>query len=218
MNFSPLTIYLLSALLIGGAMGVLYLVLRGPSTDRPNGVFEWGGVVLFLLVVFTAGGLILLTLGGQSARPSGPAGVRGQPAPALEFRLVGSNESRTLSDFQGEVVLLNLWATWCPPCLEELPELNRFQETYGPKGVVVLTISDERRETIQRFQREQLSLNTVSGYLPPDRKWPSPYDRVLESRPVSFVIDRDGIIRETWSGAEDFDTFERTVVPYLSPV
>lgn len=196
-------------------MGVLYLVLRGRSSYWPNGILEWAGVGLSLFVVFTAGGLTLLTVGDQGGGQSGAPGVRGQPAPPLQFRLVDSNEPRTLSDYRGQVVLLNLWATWCPPCLKELPELNRFQEKYGPKGVAVVTISDERRETVQRFQRERLPLNTVSAYLPPGRKWPAPYDRVLESRPTSFVIDRDGIIRETWSGAEDFDAFERVVMPYL---
>lgn len=215
MTLSPSTTYLFSALLIGMGGGVLYLILRGRSS-QPQRILEWGGIVFSLLVMLTAGGVSLLTLADQSGRQSRETtGGQEKSAPPLEFRLVDSDEPRTLSDFRGNVVLLNLWATWCPPCLEELSELNRLQETYGSKGVVVVTISDERRETIQRFERKQLALNTVSGYLPPDREWPVPYDRVLESRPTSFVIDREGMIRESWSGAEDLDTFERVVAPYL---
>lgn len=215
MIFNPLTTYLFSALLVGGGAGVMYLILRGRSS-YPQDLLEWIGLVLSLLVMLTAAGMSLLTLEDQGGVQSADTrGVQGQSAPPLRFRLVDSNEPRTLSDFRGNVVLLNLWASWCPPCLEELPELNRLQEAYGSKGVTVVTISDERRETIQRFEREQLALNTVSGYLPPDQDWPVPYHRVLENRPTSFVIDREGIIRETWSGAEDFATFERVVAPYL---
>lgn len=216
MAVSPLTTYLVSVLLIGASVGVLYVLLWDRPSYRPKRALEWVGAVLSLLVVFVAVGVSLLTLSGSGGAPSvGESGIQGQPAPPLEFRLVDSNEPRTLRDFRGNVVLLNLWATWCPPCLEELPELNRLQEAYGPKGVVVVTISDEQRETIQRFERKKLALNTVSGYLPPDEEWPDPYSRVLENRPTSFVIDRDGMIRETWSGAEDFDTFERVVAPHL---
>lgn len=216
MAVSPLTTYLVSALLIGSCAGVFYVLLRDRPSYQPKNALEWIGVVLSLLVVFAAVGVSLLTFVGSGGETSAEeSGIQGQPAPPLEFRLVDGNEHRTLTDFRGNVVLLNLWATWCPPCLEELPELNRLQEAYGPKGVVVVTISDEQRDTIERFERKTLALNTVSGYLPQDQEWPDPYSRVLENRPTSFVIDREGVIQETWAGAEDFDTFERVVAPHL---
>lgn len=215
MTFSPFTTVLVSALLVGGGAAVMYLTLRSSPLARPQSALEWAGVTGSLLAILMGGGLGLLTLTEKVSSGGEEKTVIGKPAPRLRFRLVDSNEPRTLRDYQGKVVVLNLWATWCPPCLDELPELNRLQETYGPKGVVVVTISDERRNTIQRFERVQLPLKTVSGYLPPDRKWPSPYDRVLQSRPTSFVIDRKGIIQNTWSGAEDFATFKRVVAPYL---
>lgn len=202
---------------MGGGIGIIYLILRGRPSRQPQGALEWTGVVLSLLVVLTAGGLSLLTLTGEAGASFGSQKktVIGELAPALRFRIVNSDQEKALSDYRGRVVILNLWATWCPPCLDELPELNRLQEVYGANGLVVVTISDERRETIQRFEREELQLETVSGYLPQDREWPSPYDRVLESRPMSFVIDREGIIQNMWSGTEDFTAFERAVAPYL---
>lgn len=210
-------IYGISALLIGAGIGGMYLLLRGGSSRPPRGALAWSGVMLSLLVVLFGGGLSLMAFTG-ALRASGAEeqAVIGRPAPPLTFRLVASNEKRALSDYEGKVVLLNLWATWCPPCLDELPQLNRLQETYGPEGLVVVTISDERRATIQRFEREQLPLKTVSGYLPDSLKWPFPYDRVLQSRPTSFVIDRQGIIRNTWPGAKNFAFFERAVWPYLA--
>lgn len=209
--------YILAALLIAGGLGMIYLILRSSRSGRSQGAFEWTVLTISLLVVFVGAGFITLTLTGDGDPSLGGerATVVGKPAPALHFRLVDSDDEKRLSDYRGKVVLLNLWATWCPPCLDELPELNRLQEANESDGLVVLTISDERRETIQRFERVKLKLETVSGYLPPDREWPSPYDRVLDSRPMSFVIDREGRIQNFWRGAADFAVFQRAVAPYL---
>lgn len=209
--------YVLAALLIGAGAGMIYLVLRGNASGRPEGAVEWTVLALSLLVVLVGAGFVTLTftngdvpsLGGQQKS------AVGEPAPALHFRLVENDEATRLRDYRGKVVLLNLWATWCPPCLEELPVLNRLQERYGEDGLVVVTISDERRETIQRFERQKLQLQTVSGYLPSDQDWPSPFDKVRSSRPMSFVIDREGRIQHLWRGAADFSTFEQAVSPYL---
>lgn len=215
MTFGPNTMYLLAALLIGGGIGMIYLILRGRG--RPQGAIEWTVLVLSLLVVFVGSGFVTLTLTGDGAPSLGNErkSVVGEPAPALRFRMVEDDQEKTLSDYRGKVVVLNLWATWCPPCLDELPELNRLQEVYGPDGLVVVTISDERRETIQRFEREELKLRTVSGYLPPEQEWPYPYDKVLSSRPMSFVIDRQGRIQNFWSGAADFPEFQQAITPFL---
>ena len=54
--------------------------------------------------------------------------------------------ARSLADDRGKVIVLNLWATWCPPCREEMPTLERLQERYGKEGVVVIAVSDESTE------------------------------------------------------------------------
>lgn len=218
MNGLSLTgMYVLAALLIGVGLGMIYWILRGSRSGRPQGVVEWAILIISLLVVFVGAGFVTLSLTGDGDPSLGAERktVVGEPAPALRFRLVESDQEKRLGDYRGKVVLLNLWATWCPPCLDELPELNRLQDRYGPDGLVVVTISDERRETIQRFEREEVQLKTVSGYLPPDWEWPYPYDKVQSSRPMSFVIDREGRIQNFWRGAADFRVFRRAVVPYL---
>ena len=214
MTLNAPLIYIITAALLGVGAGFVYLILTGSPSGRPRGALAWGGLTLSLLLILTAGSLGLMTATG-GAGGSETNTVIGEPAPPLTFRLVGSNEKQTLSDYRGKVVLLNLWATWCPPCLDEIPELNQFQDTYGPRGVVVVTISDERRATIQRFEEEQLKLKTVSGYLPEGRSWPKPYRRVRSSRPYSFVIDPEGAIQNMWAGAEDYAFFARAVGPHL---
>lgn len=214
MTLGANTMYLVSVLLIAGAAGLAYPVLRRRPDGVPQKAAEWVGATLALLSLLGGLGLSVLAATSSGAGSKAPP-VIGQEAPPLTFRMVGSNEKRALSDYRGKVVLLNLWATWCPPCLDELPQLGRLQERYGPQGVVVATISDERRATIQRFEKEQLKLKTVSGYLPQERSWPAPYSRVLRSRPFSFVIGPEGTIQNMWAGAKDLAFFEQAVRPYL---
>ena len=72
------------------------------------------------------------------------------PAPGIELTdLVGNPVA--LADYRGQVVLLNNWATWCPPCVQELTVLDRLYKTYRDKGLVVVALSDEPRERLQKF-------------------------------------------------------------------
>lgn len=87
-------------------------------------------MVLSILALLGAAGFTMLGLSTYTKADflAQDRSVIGKLAPELGFRMVDSNEKRTLANFKGKVVLLNLWATSCPPCLEELPELNRLQE------------------------------------------------------------------------------------------
>lgn len=207
-----------SFFLVGLGGAIMYGLTRSEGLRRPCGLLEWGGWTGSLFLVMGGIALASLTAAQQTGRSrrAGSPSVIGQVAPELRFRTVESNEEQSISEFRGRVVLLNLWATWCPPCLDELPQLNKLQEEYGDRGVVVVTISDERPQTIRRFERNRFELRTVNGYLPEASEWPAPYDRVLKSRPYSFVIGPKGQIRNMWAGARDFTFFERAIRPYLS--
>ena len=63
-----------------------------------------------------------------------------QPAPGWELKDLEGKPVK-LSDFKGKVILLNFWATWCPPCRDEIPDLVSLQQQYGPRGLVVLGIA-----------------------------------------------------------------------------
>ena len=132
----------------------------------------------------------------------------GQPVGDLAFQQVADGAPRRLRDFRGQVVLVNLWATWCPPCRAEMPDLNRLQRDYQKRGLAVVTVSDERRETIQGFAaRQPFSTTNVFaeslGWLD------------VPGRPLSVVIDKDGTVREMFIGSRDYGTFEAAVRPYL---
>lgn len=134
--------------------------------------------------------------------------VIGKPAGDVAFSRVADGMPHRLQELRGQVVLVNLWATWCPPCRKEMPDLNRLQEAYRDRGVVVLTVSDEERDTLLAYAKEQ-PMSTLNVYAESLGWLDAP------GRPISFVIDRDGTVREMFVGARDYETFEAAVRPYL---
>ncbi|HXC00438.1 MAG TPA: TlpA disulfide reductase family protein [Terriglobales bacterium] len=99
-----------------------------------------------------------------------------------------SGKSWTFSDLRGKVVLVNFWATWCPPCRKEMPDLEALYERFGSKGLVVLGISDEEAAKVEPFIRERKVSFPV--LLDPGRKVNDSF--VVAGIPKSFVYDRDG--------------------------
>jgi peroxiredoxin len=93
-----------------------------------------------------------------------------------------------LRDLRGKVVLVNFWATWCPPCRKEMPDLEALYEKYKDQGFVVLAISDEEEAKVAPFIAERKINYPVA--LDPDSKVHQLYQ--VEGIPKSFVYDRDG--------------------------
>jgi len=137
-------------------------------------------------------------------------------APGFTLRILVGGPI-TLSDLRGKVVLLNFWATWCPPCRWEIPDLNRIYTTYKDRGVVVLGVSwdDLSNEQIKTFVRNykvdypilhgtQSELSQVGkayaweGYLP-----------------TTYLIDRQGHVQEVYVGARSEKFFLKSIEPLL---
>jgi len=94
----------------------------------------------------------------------------------------------SLADLRGHVVLLNFWATWCPPCRKEMPDMEKLYQRLQSKGFLVLAVSDEDRETVAGFEAKQKY--TFPLLLDPDRKVNDAFN--VEGIPKSFLFDRDG--------------------------
>ncbi|MGD0467065.1 MAG: TlpA disulfide reductase family protein [Terriglobales bacterium] len=99
-----------------------------------------------------------------------------------------SGETWTFAELRGKVVLVNFWATWCPPCRKEMPDLETLYGRFSSKGLVVLGISDEEGAKVEPFIRERKISFPV--LLDPGRKVNEMF--VVEGIPKSFVYDREG--------------------------
>ena len=209
MNFTILII--VSAAMMVAGLACVAMVLRDSKGLLPSGGMAWIAAVCSVLLIIAAGSLLALALAG---RPEAAAEGINAPAADFAFTLVEDGTSRQLSDYRGNVILLNFWATWCQPCIAELPELDQLQRDFASSGLVVVTVSDEPQEELMRYT-DLLPRETVSGFFEPD-SLPQPYGRALaEGRPISYIVDKDGFLRRYIVGAGNYASFERMLKPYL---
>ncbi len=133
----------------------------------------------------------------------------GQTAP--DFSLQDGSGTIALHDYKGKVVVLNFWATWCPPCVEEMPSLIRLQSELRDKGVTVLAVSlDVDENAYRRFLRDHnVNLTAVRD---PGQKSSSLYGTF--QYPETYIIDRKGVVRRKFIGPVDWT--QPSIVSYLS--
>jgi peroxiredoxin/outer membrane lipoprotein-sorting protein len=124
----------------------------------------------------------------DSSKPPIPSG---QPAPDFTLSALGS-QPVTLSSLRGKVVVLDFWATWCPPCRESLPETQRLSRLPQDKGLTVLTVDDEDAKTISGF----LSQNNYSFTVLLDGKDDVARRYNVEALPSTVIIDRQGRVAD----------------------
>ncbi len=105
------------------------------------------------------------------------------------FTTFSDNKNHSLADYQGKVVLINFWATYCGPCLKEFPDIKKLEETYSEQ-IKVVVLSDEEPNKIMHVV-QKLNAPSGIGYYS-NEKWMN-----LENfRPVTIILDKNGIIRE----------------------
>jgi cytochrome c biogenesis protein CcmG/thiol:disulfide interchange protein DsbE len=130
---------------------------------------------------------------------------------APNFTVQDSDRKVALNDFHGKVVVLNFWATWCPPCVEEMPSLSQLQQRMKDKGVTVLAVSvDVSTDKYQSFISEHnLHLLTVR-----DGNQQSNTLYGTFKFPETYIIDRNGVMRRKFIGGVDWSQPE--IVDFLS--
>jgi peroxiredoxin len=134
--------------------------------------------------------------------------------PAPELTLMDTQgSSRSLADHRGQVVLVNLWATWCPPCKEEMPALQSFYNKYRDQGFVVIAINDgdPSADVVQFVKDYRL---TFPVWLDPTYIATEQAFKTL-NLPSSFVIDRTGTIQLQWVGGISLKALEKHVSPLI---
>ena len=199
-------------------IGAVFIYLLAGRTKKPSNPIEWFSVGLSSVLIVCASGLLLLgvTMGDKARSPFYvQQEAVGEPAPDFSYKMIDSNQEVALSELEGKVVLINFWATWCPPCLDEMPALNRLHDEYKDEGLVVLTVSDERRDILSMFSQNMIPLDTESAYIDNVDALPMPFKKIKDGRPESYVIDRDGVIRKFILGGKNYNFFKNAVTPYL---
>jgi thiol-disulfide isomerase/thioredoxin len=130
--------------------------------------------------------------------------------PELVFTNMTNGKPAALSDYRGKLVLVNLWATWCPPCRAEMPSLSDLQRDYASRGLVILALSDEDPATIQSFMREHPYTFTTGAYA-----GSHPIVQDVNTRPASVLIDHEGKVIDMVVGARGYSFFKGWVEEYL---
>lgn len=151
------------------------------------------------ILVFVVGALLLLS--GCPGGPPPASVVVGEQAP--EFTLMNmEGESVSLTDYRGQVVVINFWATWCPPCREEKPTMERLYQQFKDKGLVFLAVNVE--ENGHQVVSEYLMRNSFSFPILLDGKAEVQSLYGVFRYPESYIIDRDGMVVEHVIGGRDW--------------
>jgi peroxiredoxin len=155
--------------------------------------------------ILLVGLMLLMTACYSGTRPP----RIGESAP--DFSLQDSSRTVALSGLKGKVVVLNFWATWCPPCVDEMPSLIQLQSQLKDKGVTVLAVSlDVDESAYNKFLKDyKVELLAVRD---PNQKSSALYGTF--KYPETYIIDRDGKVRRKFVGPVDWNQPE--IVSYLS--
>jgi cytochrome c biogenesis protein CcmG, thiol:disulfide interchange protein DsbE len=174
-------------LLLGVVSGILLLGSNrgGNIDDAVDGDLTSGGSVIPVRVNFEAPNLSLRDLHGNAV---------------------------SIQDHQGKVILINNWATWCPPCKAEMPALQSFYETHQDEGFILIAIdAGDPPSNVEEF------VHTYGLSFP---VWLDPENQALEAfknfgLPSSYVVDKEGFVQLAWTGAISDAMLEKYVAPLL---
>ena len=163
------------------------------SASRPFGGarFVVGGLVL-------AVGVALIVMSDAVPAPL----ARGDAAPYFELRLLDDSTLSSLSDYRGQVVLLNFWATWCKPCEDEMPAMERLYRELGDEGFELLALSVDEEATDVAVFRDRLGI-TFPILLDTEKEVSRLYQTT--GYPESLLVGADGNIVERYVGPREWD-------------
>jgi thiol-disulfide isomerase/thioredoxin len=160
-------------------------------------IAAWGVVVAALAV---------LLLFAMPSYRQGEASIAGKTA--QDFPLDIAGKPGHLTDLKGKVVVLNFWATWCPPCVEETPALNHLQKYIKSRNGIILGVAaDEDHTVYEKFLRDQgVVFLTYRDPLTKDNHSPIAQSYGTSMYPETYVIDRHGKIARKFIGFQQWDS------------
>jgi peroxiredoxin len=150
-----------------------------------------------------AAGIAAAALAAFFAGPEAPQRIgRGSPAPPFRLERLGGGAPVDLDALRGRVVLINFWATWCKPCEDEMPAMERLYRQLAGQGLELLAVSvDDEPEVVQAFaSRLQLTFPIL---MDPDERVARSYQTFRY--PETLLVDREGVVVERFVGPKDWD-------------
>jgi len=171
---------------------------------------------VFLVLIGITLFVVLQKTDGEAATPMAdlsviPVAVN-FPAPQLALENV-NGKTESLADFNGQVLLLNNWATWCPPCKAEMPTLKKFHDAHSAEGFTIIAVeAGDGKDEVLQFANS-LGL-TFPIWLDPDGAALNAFKN--GNLPNSYVIDRNGIVRYAWTGEISLAMLEKYVSPLIA--
>jgi peroxiredoxin len=152
-------------------------------------------IVIFFLLTLSVKGF---------ANPWAIDGMIGEKASPFTLKNLSGQEV-SLTDFRGKVILLNFWATWCPPCIAEIPRFNKLRKAYAKKNFEIVAVSTDRSlSTARKFIRK----HPVSFIVLHDSSIKVSRKYNVFSIPTTFLIDKKGKIIEKFLGGHDWNSPE----------
>ena len=162
---------------------------------------QWLGVLVAVCLLAAALGAATHFLGDELF----PVQVGSQAPPIVANTIDGARREKTLADYKGRVILLNVWATWCEPCRVEMPSIERLYREFGPRGLAVVSVSVDdpgSEERIRDFAKEYgITFEVLHD---PAQRTKTNYQ--VTGFPETFIIGREGTIRKKYIGAADWSS------------
>jgi peroxiredoxin len=152
---------------------------------------------------------LAVALRGIAAPAAGALGA-GDAAPQFTARALEGADQLSLADYRGKLVYLDFWASWCPPCLVSLPELEALRKEYAGRGLEIVAVNlDRDLEQARRFlKKHPVGYASASD---PEGRIPRSFE--VETMPTSFLIDQGGVIRYVHEGFRkgDLDALRKRI-------
>ena len=150
------------------------------------------------------------TTSTQSTSTTQKTTPRKNMAPEFVLKSLDGKDIK-LSDYRGKVVILDFWATWCPPCKMELPHFKTLLDRYGDKGLVMIGVALDKEPAVRDFVAKEKLKNVVCIG---DEAIVRAYGGIT-GIPTTFIIDKDGAIQAKYVGYRSLQEFERKITPLL---